>query len=357
MIDADFWKGKRVALTGHTGFKGSWMAAWLQHMGAQVSGFSLQETADDALYNKLAVSSKIKDMRGDIADEKAVLGFMNQNQPDIVIHMAAQALVRDSYKTPVATFLTNVQGTVHVLEAVRQTKSVRAAVVVTSDKCYENKEWVWAYRENDRLGGHDPYSSSKACAEIVAQSYRKSFFYESESAALATARGGNVIGGGDMSVDRIVPDMVRAYLSGNYALQVRNPGATRPWQHVLDCLSGYLLLAQNLYMNGQDFADAWNFGPENESVKTVRDIVELFQQEYGAKLKVDLTPSESLHEAMVLTLDAGKAKRFLRWSPTLSFPETIAWTASWYRDVNNGSKSADQKTLAQIEDFMLRQAA
>lgn len=354
MIDETFWKNKKVLLTGHTGFKGSWLSLWLQVVGAEVYGFSLPVSPSGSLYEEMSLDN-IEDRRGSIADEKEIASYIKEIEPDILIHMAAQALVRDSYKDPLETFLTNVQGTANVMEGIRRAESIRAAIVVTSDKCYDNKEWIWAYREDDRLGGHDPYSSSKACAELVVQSYRKSYFSEPGEVALATARGGNVVGGGDVSVDRIVPDMVRAYMSGNHTLHVRNPAATRPWQHVLDCLSGYMLLAQHLYADGHKFAEAWNFGPENDNVRTVQSLVDMFQTHYGGGLEIEYAPSNGVHEAMALTLDSSKAKKFMGWRPTLPFEETIAWTASWYRDVNYGNIGAREKTEAQIKEFMLRQ--
>ena len=276
-IDADFWRGRRVFLTGHTGFKGGWLALWLQRLGADVTGYALDPPTTPSLFAVARVGAGMRSIINDIRDAETLAQAMREAQPEIVIHMAAQPLVRYSYQAPVETYATNVMGTVHLLEAVRQTDSVRAVVNVTSDKCYENREWVWGYRENEPMGGYDPYSNSKGCAELVTAAYRNSYFnpaqYSQHGVALASARAGNVIGGGDWAEDRLIPDILRAIAAGE-AVNIRSPHAIRPWQHVLEPLSGYLLLAQRLIEDGPAHAEGWNFGPSEEDARPVQWIVE-----------------------------------------------------------------------------------
>lgn len=284
MVEKTFWHNKKIFVTGHTGFKGSWLCLWLTALGAKVTGYALEPPTEPNLYKLCKIDTYIESNIADIRNIDSLWNAMSTAQPDIVIHMAAQPIVLESYRHPVATYAVNVMGTVHVLEAVRKCKSVRAVINVTTDKCYENKEWVWGYRENELLGGYDPYSNSKACSELVTSAYRSSFFnprdYKSHGVAIATARAGNVIGGGDWAPGRLVPDCVRALLKGEKII-IRNPGAIRPWQHVLEPLNGYLLLAQRLYEEGPRYAEAWNFGPCDDDVKSVQWIVERLCSKWG----------------------------------------------------------------------------
>jgi len=319
--------GRRVLVTGHTGFKGSWLSLWLHALGAQVAGLALDPPSEPSHWALLKLP--ISDHRIDIRDEAAVRRVFAAEKPEIVFHLAAQPLVRRSYREPITTWATNVMGTAHVLEAARHTSDVRAVVVVTTDKCYENREWPWAYRERDRLGGHDPYSASKASAELVAASYRTAFLQQSSAPLLATARGGNVIGGGDWSEDRLIPDLVRSVVAGE-SLVVRSPRATRPWQHVLDCLSGYLLLGQRLLAGDSTCADAWNFGPDGEGSRTVEQVLGDLARTWP-QLRWQVTSSPQPHEAGLLQLDIAKAKMLLGWRPVWNLEKAIHHTASWYR--------------------------
>ena len=327
----DFWSGKRVLLTGHTGFKGSWMSLWLQSLGANLQGFALSPPTKPSLFETANVAKGMLHVTGDIRDYTNVLAQMKFFQPDIVLHMAAQPLVRLSYQEPIETYTTNVMGTVHVLEAARQCGSVRAIVNITSDKCYENREWVWGYREDESMGGHDPYSSSKACAELVSASYRSSFLKDAQI-ALGTARAGNVIGGGDWAFERLVPDILRA-LQNKEPIVIRNPDAIRPWQHVLEPLSGYLLLAENLFTHGELVAEAWNFGPKNEDARPVKWVVNELCKAWGESSGWRIQPGPHPHEANFLKLDTSKALQRLNWAPrwTLdnALKHTIAWHQSW----------------------------
>lgn len=340
-----FWQKKRVFLTGHTGFKGSWLSLWLQQYGADLLGYSLEPPTRPSLFEVARVAEGMKSFIGDICELEKLKMVMHSQAPEIVIHMAAQPLVRHSYVDPVGTYTTNVIGTANVLEAVRGCESVRSVVVITTDKCYENNEWVWAYRENDRLGGHDPYSNSKACAELVVDSYRNSFFpmerYNQHQVALASARAGNVIGGGDWASDRLIPDIVRSFLSGE-VLKIRNPKAVRPWQHVLEPLRGYLLLAEKLYTEGSRFAEAWNFGPAYSDAQPVDWIVERMASQWGPSAKWERDGAEHPHEAQTLKLDWSKATHGLQWSPTLALEEALQWTLDWYRSWSEG---ADMRTF------------
>lgn len=321
------YRGRRVLVTGHTGFKGSWLCLWLHTLGAEVTGLALDPPSQPSHWDLLKLS--IKDHRIDIRDEAAVHRLVAEERPEVVFHLAAQPLVRRSYREPVTTWATNVMGTAHVLEAARHTPEVRAAVVVTTDKCYENREWPWPYRERDRLGGHDPYSASKAGAELVAASYRTAFLHDGSAPLLATARGGNVIGGGDWSEDRLIPDLVRS-VTAREPLVIRSPHATRPWQHVLDCLSGYLLLGQRLLAGDTTCADAWNFGPDGEGNRTVERVLQDLARTWP-QLRWQLASGPQPHEAGLLQLDSAKAKMHLGWRPVWNLEKAIHHTADWYR--------------------------
>ena len=334
MLDKEFWKDRKVLITGHTGFKGSWLTIWLLSMGAKVCGYSLEKYENDKLYNSIGISEEINDIRGDILDlEKLNLTFKSF-EPEIVFHMAAQPLVRQSYKDPVNTFKTNIIGTVNILETLRTSESVKAAVIITSDKVYENKEWLYGYRETDRLGGKDPYSASKGATEIVVNSYIESFFKESKI-NIATARAGNVIGGGDYSKDRLIPDCISS-LQNKKTIQIRNPSSVRPWQHVLDPLHGYLLLAQKLYVD-DSFTGAWNFAPKRSSIVTVKELVKQFTSIWGEGTYNITTTNDNYKETTFLNLDYTKSKFNLGWSPKLEFNDALTLTVNWYKNESNGN--------------------
>lgn len=321
------YRGRRVLVTGHTGFKGSWLCLWLDALGAQVSGLALDPETEPSHWDLLGLS--VTDHRVDVRDEAAVRAVFAEQRPEIVFHLAAQPLVRRSYREPVATWATNVMGTAHVLEAVRHTPEVRATVVITTDKCYENREWPWPYRERDRLGGHDPYSASKAGAELVAASYRTAFLHDSAAPLLATARGGNVIGGGDWSEDRLIPDLVRSIVAAE-PLTIRSPHATRPWQHVLDCLSGYLVVGQRLLAGEARCAEAWNFGPDQHGNRTVEQVLTDLSRDWP-QLAWRIATSPQPHEAGLLQLDSAKAAMRLGWRPVWDYGQAVQQTARWYR--------------------------
>lgn len=340
VVTPSFWQGKRVFLTGHTGFKGSWLSLWLQQLGAEITGFSLLPPTDPSLFALAHVEQGMTSIIGDIRDSVSLLSAMRDAAPEIVIHMAAQSLVRLSYVEPVETYSTNVMGTVNVLEAVRQIKSVRAVVNVTSDKCYENKEWLWGYREDEAMGGFDPYSSSKGCAELITKAYQNSFFhatkYDQHQVALASARAGNVIGGGDWAHNRLVPDIITAF-ENQQAVQIRNPDSIRPWQHVLEPLRGYLVLAERLYVEGSIFAGGWNFGPYSEDVQAVEWIVQQLAQKWsdGASWQIDRNAHP--HEATYLKLDISKAEKHLNWRPVLRLDQTLDLIVEWAREKQKGT--------------------
>lgn len=324
---SNIYRNKRVLLTGHTGFKGSWLALWLTELGAQVTGLSLAPETEPNHWDLLKLT--VDDRRADIRNADVVSKIFTETKPEIVFHLAAQPLVRRSYRDPLETWSTNVMGTANVLEASRLAESVHAIVVVTTDKCYENQEWPWGYRENDRLGGHDPYSASKAGAELVVASYRNAFFRGENTPLLATTRAGNVIGGGDWSEDRLIPDLVRA-TANNQSLVIRSPNATRPWQHVLESLSGYLLLGQKLLEGQKDFAEPWNFGPEPEGNRSVAEVLEQLSVQWP-NLGWRITDEPQPHESTLLYLDSAKARSKLNWRPVWGIDDSLSKTADWYR--------------------------
>lgn len=351
VVNPEFWKGRKVFITGHTGFKGGWLSLWLQQMGAEVIGYSLAPPTEPSLFEVARVAEGMISLTGDVRDIDQLKAAIMQYKPEIVIHMAAQPLVRDSYQHSAETFATNVMGTVNLFESVRNCKSVKAVVNVTTDKCYENKEWVWGYRENDPLGGHDPYSSSKACSELVTASYRNSFFnpgnYASHGVALATARAGNVIGGGDWAKDRLIPDVLRA-MDAMEVLNIRSPHAIRPWQHVLEPLSGYMMLAERLYEGGDKFAEPWNFSPADEDARSVQWIVEQISAAHN--LKWEVSGMSQPHEAHYLKLDSSKARRQLgwlqRWRLETAIEKTLEWHEAWRR-----GEDMRAYTLVQISHY------
>jgi len=354
-VAANFWRGKRVFVTGYTGFKGSWLCLWLHRLGASVTGYALAPPTDPSLFVLAGVESLLAhSVIADIRHGERLRQELNSAAPEIVIHMAAQPLVRDSYNIPVETYATNVMGTVHLLEAVRQCPSVRAVVNVTTDKCYENREWVWGYRENEAMGGYDPYSSSKGCAELVTAAYRQSFFnaqdYSSHGVALATARAGNVIGGGDWAADRLIPDVVRSLLA-NEPVRIRNPHAIRPWQHVLEPLSGYLRLAQCLYEQGADYGEGWNFGPTDDDAKPVEWIVQRMCELHGKDARYEIDSGDHPHEAHYLKLDCSKARMRLGWQPHWDLEKALDSIIAWTRAYQE-KQGMREVCLKQIDAYM-----
>jgi CDP-glucose 4,6-dehydratase len=349
MSFGNIYKGKKVLITGHTGFKGSWLAIWLRQLGADVYGYALAPYSELDNFIVTGLESHINQKIGDIRDGKSLLAYFNEIQPDIAFHLAAQPLVLLSYKEPVSTFETNLMGVVNFFEAVRNTRSVKVAVNVTSDKCYDNNEWVWGYRENDPMGGKDPYSASKGCAELITSSYQHSFFKNEGSCLIASARAGNVIGGGDWAKDRIVPDYFRA-LKNNEKLLVRNPYATRPWQHVLEPLSGYLHLGARLFTDGSKYSGGWNFGPEDSANYSVKDLIDSMLSVGAGGGYNTPTDLERPHEATFLKLDISKAVNQLQWRPVLSFLETVELTVAGYKDDLNG-KDVFEKRNEQIMQY------
>ncbi len=327
-VQPGFWQGKKVFLTGHTGFKGSWLSLWLQSLGAVVKGYALAPPTTPALFDVARVADGMASQIGDIRDLSILSASLQDFRPDIVIHMAAQPLVRLSYREPVETYATNVMGTVHLLEAARHCDSVRVIVNVTTDKCYENREWVWGYREDEPMGGHDPYSSSKGCVELVTAAWRRSFFQGENGPVLASARAGNVIGGGDWAEDRLIPDILRAFEQGKPVI-IRHPNATRPWQHVLEPLSGYLVLAQSLWNERHALAEGWNFGPREGDARPVRWIVEKLVQDWGSGASWALDAEPQLHEAGYLKLDCSKAHSRLGWQPVWALETALQRIVDW----------------------------
>ncbi|ARK58755.1 CDP-glucose 4,6-dehydratase [Burkholderia pseudomallei] len=327
--DARFWQARRVLVTGHTGFKGSWLSLWLQSLGAQVHGLALEPPSRPSLFETARVAQRMSSTIGDIRDYDVVRRTIADCRPEVVIHLAAQPLVRASYADPLSTYGTNVMGTANLLEALRRAGCARAVVNVTTDKCYENRDWLWGYRENDALGGHDPYSSSKACSELVSSAYRRSFFAQGAT-ALASARAGNVIGGGDWAAERLVPDVLAAFASDRPAV-IRHPHAVRPWQHVLDSLSGYLRLAERLHADGQAWAEAWNFGPDDAQARTVEWVVSRMARIWGGDARWHPDSADHPHEAAQLKLDSSKAKARLGWRPRWSLARALECTIAWHR--------------------------
>jgi CDP-glucose 4,6-dehydratase len=356
VMNPSFWFSKKVFITGHTGFKGSWLSLWLQQLGAKVIGYALPPSTHPSLFEVVQVAQGMISIIGDIRDGEVLTNAMQQTKPDVVIHLAAQPLVRQSYVDPVLTYSTNVMGTIQLLEAVRKTPSVRSVVNVTSDKCYENKEWVWGYRENEPMGGFDAYSSSKGCSELVTAAYRNSFFNgirdDEHQVALATARAGNVIGGGDWANDRLIPDIVRA-IETEQSVKIRNPNATRPWQHVLDPLNGYLELAEKLYTEGPAFGQAFNFGPAEEDAKPVQWIVEQFIKSWGDGARWQLDGDTHPHEADYLKLDCSKARVMLDWKPRWNLTQSLQAIITWYKIYSAHQSCATMRSLClqQIKEY------
>lgn len=352
-MNSQFWLGKKIFITGHTGFKGSWLSLWLQKLGADVTGYALSPPTTPSLFDVANVGLNMKSIIGDIRHLEALTQAMIEANPEIVIHMAAQPLVRYSYQNPVETYSTNVMGTVHLLEAVRKSGHVKAVVNVTTDKCYENREWEWGYRENEPMGGYDPYSNSKGCAELVTSAYRSSFFnpadYTRHGVALASARAGNVIGGGDWAVDRLIPDIVTAF-STHRPVVIRNPHAVRPWQHVLEPLRGYLTLAEHLYNEGVSYAEGWNFGPNDIDAKPVGWVVDKLAQQWGEGASWSLDKALHPHEASYLKLDISKAKARLGWSPVLDLGQSLAMVVDWYQAYKEGA-NMQKVVFTQVNEY------
>ncbi|MBT5400549.1 CDP-glucose 4,6-dehydratase [bacterium] len=348
-INPSFWKGRKVFVTGHTGFKGSWISLWLFKLGAIVTGYSLTKLSQPSMYEELNIENVIqKNIFGDICDFNSLEMALKSSEAEIVIHLAAQSLVRESYKDPINTYDTNIMGTVNLLEAARKVKSVKAILNVTSDKCYENREQLWGYHENDAMGGYDPYSSSKGCSELISSAYRNSFLQEA-GIALATARSGNVIGGGDWAKDRIVPDSINSFIS-NKVLIIRNPAATRPWQHVLEPLSGYLILCQQLILHPNRYTEAWNFGPNDQDVKSVSTLADIMVENWGGNAEWRPEFEKNSHEANLLKLDCSKANAILKWKSIWSFEKTIEKTVNWYKAWHEDCNMFEL-TLSQIEEY------
>ena len=349
MVNSEFWKGKKVFLTGHTGFKGGWTVLWLKKLGAVVKGYALAPNTEPSLFEISKIADGIESHIGDVRDLDTLKKSMADFGPEIVIHMAAQPLVLASYRDPVGTYQTNVMGTVNLFEAVRVCESVKAVVNVTTDKCYKNNEWVWGYRENEPMGGYDPYSSSKGCSELVTSAYRQSFFHDKTSVSIGSARAGNVIGGGDWSCDRLIPDALRAFDLGEPVI-IRNPLATRPWQHVLEPVSGYLTLAQKLYITGCEYAEGWNFGPTSEGNKAVGEVLDYLVAHWPSDVSWVLDKRAQPHEAQLLKLDISKAKERLKWSPRWDLNTTLKKIIEWHDALAN-EEDMRAFTLSQIADF------
>ncbi len=354
LMTAEFWRGRRVLITGHTGFKGGWLTFWLDELGAEIAGIGLVPTSSPNLFDLLNLADRCQSTIGDINEPGALAVLIDRFRPEIIIHMAAQALVRPSYDDPIGTYETNVLGVVRLLDAVRRSDSVKSVVVVTSDKCYENREHIWGYRESDAIGGHDPYSSSKGAAEIASQSMQRSFFQPSVSnghpARIATVRAGNVIGGGDWSQDRLVPDIVRGLLGATGRVELRNPKSIRPWQHVLEPVAAYLEIAERLTTSPDGTNQAWNIGPDPRDARAVGDVAAAMAAALGKGVVVCKPVSGGPHEANLLTLDCTKARILLGWQPRLGFDNCIRWTADWYAAWDRGEDMAEF-TRAQIDEF------
>lgn len=333
-MNGNLWEARKVLITGHTGFKGSWLSLWLQRKKARVIGYSLPAPTKPSLFELAQVAEGMTSIIGDIRDLDHLQAVFNEHKPEIIIHMAAQPIVRNSYSDPVDTYSTNIMGTVNILEAIRQSQSARVALIITSDKCYENKEWIWGYRENDPMGGYDPYSSSKGCAELVTAAYRKSFFSKDKDrdgcAAIASTRAGNVVGGGDWAKDRLIPDIIKAFMNEQPVI-IRYPDAIRPWQHVLEPLRGYIMLAEKLWTNGRQFGGGWNFGPDDTDAKPVSWVADSLTNLWGGNADWDTDTVEQPHESTYLKLDCTKAKSLLGWSPKIKLDTTLKWIVDWYQ--------------------------
>ncbi len=353
MVDTRFWQDKRVFVTGHTGFKGSWLSLWLQSLGATVVGYALAPPTQPSLFEVARVAEGMTSLTGDVRELEPIESAFKHYQPEIVFHLAAQPLVRYSYVNPVETYTTNVIGTVHLLEAVRRVGGVKVVVNITSDKCYDNREWIWGYRENEPMGGYDPYSSSKGCAELVTAAYRNSFFnpqeYGQHGVAIASARAGNVIGGGEWAKDRLIADLMQAFLASK-VVSIRNPQAIRPWQHVLEPLSGYLLLAQRLWEMGIEYAEGWNFGPNDEDAKPVSWIVNYINQQLNNRLQWVLDSAKHPHESHYLKLDCSKAQSRLNWQPKWPLGRALQKTVAWYLAYQTGQEMREF-TFRQITEY------
>lgn len=363
MIDKEFWRGKKVFITGHTGFKGSWLCLWLKFLGAEITGFSLSPPTHPNLFELADIQSFTTTIAGDIRNRELLTYALIGADPEIIFHLAAEPIVSVSYQNPAETYETNVMGTVNLFEAIRKhaakKKTIKAVINVTSDKCYENKEWIWGYRENDPLGGYDPYSNSKACSELVTSSYRNSFFnpqnYENHEIAIASARAGNVIGGGDWAPNRLVPDCIRAILKDE-KMKIRNPHAIRPWQHVLEPLSGYLLLAQKLYLEGAIYAEGWNFGPRDSDSKTVEWIVQTLYNKWGGQSEYHIETGSGHHEAHFLKLDSSKSKQKLGWSPRWDIDYAIEKVLEWTKAYSK-QECIEKVCLKQIKEYCQTQVS
>ena len=353
VMKKNFWNGKKVLITGHTGFKGSWMSLWLQKKGAHITGYALPPPTTPSFFETGNIEKDMISITGDVRDLQHLKTVVEKHRPEIIIHMAAQPIVRYSYSNPIETFSTNIMGTVNVLETVRQTDSVKVVLIITSDKCYDNKEWLWGYRENDPMGGHDPYSSSKGCAELITSAFRRSYFskdnFKEHGVAVASARAGNVIGGGDWGHDRLVPDIMRAIME-NQPVLIRNPHAHRPWQHVLEPLSGYMCLIKKLWENGEEFTGGWNFGPEDSDCKPVSWIMKNLDHLWDGSINWKLDSADNPHEATYLKLDCSKAKKLLGWFPKLKLATALEWVAEWYSIYFN-SKNIREISEKQISRY------
>ncbi len=360
MVNPSIWKGRRVLVTGHTGFKGSWLALWLHSLGARVTGFALPPPTSPSLFDLAAIGDVVDHIEGDIRDLSAIEAAVTKSQPEVIFHLAAQPLVRLSYEMPVETYATNVMGSVHVMEAARRVGGVQAMICVTTDKCYENREWIWPYRENDPMGGFDPYSSSKGAAELAIAAYRSSYFppekMKEGGCGLASVRAGNVIGGGDWADDRLVPDLVRAFSNGR-SPEIRSPGAVRPWQHVLEALGGYMMIAERLIAREPAFAEAWNFGPSDDDAQPVSWIVEHMHAAWGGNAHQAVhTAAPGVHEAGLLRLDSSKVRAALGWRPVLNLQLALEWIVEWHQSVQRGDHARDV-TMSQINEYSARLSA
>jgi CDP-glucose 4,6-dehydratase len=348
-MNPQFWHGRRVFITGHTGFKGSWLATWLHRLGADVTGYALPAPTEPSLFQVARLEEKVTSLLGDVRDLEGMRAALEASRAEVVFHLAAQSLVRPSYVRPVETYATNVMGTVNILEAVRSRDHVQAVVVVTSDKCYENREWIWPFRENEPMGGHDPYSSSKGCAELVTAAYRRSFFSKDNGPGIATARAGNVIGGGDWAADRLVPDLLRAFSEGEIA-QIRNPLAIRPWQHVLEPLNGYMTLAEQLFAR-MSVDEPWNFGPLESDVRSVGAVADAIASRWSGDASWRHDGGSQRHEAATLKLDSAKARAVLRWVPRLSLDLALDWVVEWHQAFEREPRRAHALTTEQITRY------